>query len=188
MRMRTSDLWSAVSSVSETIACFNYDLPSTAAILQRAVDAYIHVFLDTLYMRSSTPDVLQRLGRQYRLGLITNFAYPPGAYQLLDRYRLAAYFDTIVVSGEVGWKKPANQIFATALSNLSIEPKDAVYVGDEYEADMVGAKNAGMHTVYLSCEPDARDTIDVTIRLLTELPLALTTLGPRPFSVRNSHH
>ena len=80
---------------------------------------------------------------------------------------------TIIDSTVLGIAKPDVRIFEAALSELDVEPSQAVYVGDSYAADMVGGKNAGMWTAWLigdenkTC-PDP-SMVDVTLSHLHEL-------------------
>ena len=162
--------------VSDTLHFFNYELPSTSNIIRRAVNAYMIPYINSLRIKQSTYDLLRTLATKYNLGLVTNFAYPPGAYQVLDQFALRSFFKAIVISGEIGWKKPSKRIFDFTLSQLSLKPEEAVFVGDDYEADIVGAKKAGMRTVFLCKEPIDSQKADVIIGSLTELPLAIKQL------------
>ncbi len=162
--------------VSDTLHFFNYELPSTSKVIRRAVDAYMIPYVNSLRIKQSTYNLLRTLATKYNLGLVTNFAYSPGAYRVLERFALRYFFKVIVISGEIGWKKPSKRIFKIALSQLSFKPEEAVLVGDNYEADIVGAKKAGMRTVFLCKEPIDGEKADITIESLTELPLAIEQL------------
>jgi putative hydrolase of the HAD superfamily len=87
--------------------------------------------------------------RDYHLGLITNREHAARFYELLDKMRLRAHFDAIVVSGEVGFRKPEPGIFYAALERMGTTSDQALYVGDNYWADVVGARRAGVTPVLL---------------------------------------
>jgi len=165
--------------VSDTIRFFNYDAPPASNVIRRAVDAYMKLFIDSLRIHSSTYDVLKALAAEYRLGLVTNFAYSPGAYRILDQFSLRPFFRAIVISREVGWMKPSKHIFDFALSQRSIKPEEAIFIGDDYEADILGANNVGMKTIYLCKNPVNRDKADMVIECLTTLPSAIKQLSHR---------
>jgi putative hydrolase of the HAD superfamily len=115
--------------------------------------------------------VLDRLrGRGLATAVISNFdGRLPG---LLDGLGLGAAFDAVVWSSAVGAAKPAPAIFAAALDRLGVPPAAACHVGDDREADVAGAADAGLHAVHLDREgrhPDA-------IRSLVELPDRLAAL------------
>src|SRR5262245_33565173 len=59
--------------------------------------------------------VLDALRARYRLGVVSNFDYTPTAHGVLEREGIAGHFDSIVVSDQVGWRKPKAVIFETAL-------------------------------------------------------------------------
>jgi len=174
---RTLREYDMCKRVSDTLRFFNYDVSSISNIMRRAVDAYINIYIDSLKISQSTYDLLRKMAAKYKLGLVTNFAYSPGAYRILDQFDLRPFFKALVVSGEVGWKKPSQHIFEIALSQLSIKPEEAIFVGDDYEVDIVGAKKAGMRTIFLCKEPANNEKADFTIESLIELPSAIKRLS-----------
>jgi len=88
--------------------------------------------------------VLESLANRYRLGAITNGN--------ADVYKTdaAEYFDFAILAEDVGRAKPAPEAFLTALERAQVEPHEAVHVGDHWEHDIVGARNTGMHAVWLN--------------------------------------
>jgi len=95
---------------------------------------------------SATLDVLTN---HFRIGLLTNGSSD------LQRLKLAqsgmgAYFDAVVISGEVGVGKPSEAIFSEILEQLDARPEDSIMVGDSWERDIVGATNAGMSALWLA--------------------------------------
>lgn len=62
---------------------------------------------------------------------------------------IADLFDDVIVSDAVGYKKPDRKIFELACRRLKTEPANAVFVGDNPVADIQGANNAGMYTIYI---------------------------------------
>jgi putative hydrolase of the HAD superfamily len=90
---------------------------------------------------------LASLRTDYRLGVISNnFGNTKG---WCDDYALSPLLDVIVDSTVVGIKKPDGGIFRAALSELGVSADEAIYVGDTYLDDMVGAKSVGMWTAWL---------------------------------------
>jgi putative hydrolase of the HAD superfamily len=69
--------------------------------------------------------------------------------KLLARAGLAEHLSFIVDSGAVGIEKPDPRIFALALSLAAVAPDEALYVGDVYAVDVVGARRAGLEPVLL---------------------------------------
>ena len=88
----------------------------------------------------------------YRLGVISNASHD--LPEILRSAGLAQYFDTITYSADVGAEKPHARIFHRALAQANVEAERAVHVGDQYEADYLGARNAGLHAVLVTREGD----------------------------------
>ena len=92
------------------------------------------------------PDAVPTLERLksggYVLGLVSNA--PPDTIRAIESLGLPRYLPVIVVSGIVGVSKPNPEIFRIALRQAGAEPAEAVHVGDVYEADVLGARNAGI--------------------------------------------
>jgi putative hydrolase of the HAD superfamily len=63
---------------------------------------------------------------------------------------IANYFEHIVISEAVGLKKPAHEIFDHALALFDLTADQALFVGDHWENDIVGAQNAGMTAIWLN--------------------------------------
>ena len=107
----------------------------------------------TYYCPSAGCHTLEELkARGYALGLITNRENPDRFYELLDEMALRSYFDSTLASGEVGIHKPEPGIFHAALERLGVSAEGSVYVGDNYWADVVGARRAGVMPVLF--DPD----------------------------------
>jgi len=91
---------------------------------------------------------LERLaGDGYALGLISNA--PADTGRAVEALGLTRYLDTIVISGVVGYTKPHPEIFRIALREAGVEASEAVHIGDLYEADVIGARNAGMEGILI---------------------------------------
>ena len=97
------------------------------------------------------PDVLPAIrelrNAGYRIGVITNITDDPT--EQLRAVGLDGVLDTITASCIVGCEKPDVRIFQAALAALGAEPEQAVHVGDQFLADVEGAKAAGMKAVLM---------------------------------------
>jgi HAD superfamily hydrolase (TIGR01509 family) len=67
--------------------------------------------------------------------------------EALEAAGLRDYFDVVVDSGVLGIEKPDPRIFQAALQVLHVAPEEALYVGDLYEVDVLGAQSAGIEAV-----------------------------------------
>ena len=93
-------------------------------------------------MRPGTFEVLASLKRKYRLAVISNSDGHMG--ERLASLGFGPYFQHVTDSGNVGHEKPAPQIFQAALSAMSVQADRALYLGDIYAVDYLGAQKAGM--------------------------------------------
>jgi putative hydrolase of the HAD superfamily len=95
-----------------------------------------------------TGEALARLkAAGLRLGVVSNSEGKVA--EALEAARLRDYFDVVVDSGLIGIEKPDPRIFEAALDVLGLEPEEALYVGDLYDIDIVGARAAGIEAVLL---------------------------------------
>jgi HAD superfamily hydrolase (TIGR01509 family) len=83
----------------------------------------------------------------FRLGVVSNS--DGRVEQALQAAGLRPYFDVVVDSALIGVEKPDPRIFHAALTALGVAPEEALYVGDLYEIDVVGARAAGIEAVLL---------------------------------------
>ena len=92
--------------------------------------------------------ILERLTRDgYALGLISNA--PADTGRAVEKLGLTKYLGTIVISGAVGYTKPHPEIFRIALREAGVDAGEAIHAGDLYEADVVGARNAGLEGILI---------------------------------------
>ncbi len=88
--------------------------------------------------------VLKKLKEDGRiLGLVSNFDHPPHVRRYLSEYGLDCLFETIIISGEVGVKKPDPDIFKPAFEATGLMPGEVIYVGDA-DVDVKAANAAGI--------------------------------------------
>ncbi|MEJ6950509.1 HAD family hydrolase [Natronospora cellulosivora (SeqCode)] len=83
-----------------------------------------------------------------KLGMITN-----GSVRMqnakIDEIGVRSFFETIIVSDEIGIKKPDIRIFNMVLKKLNVNAKNAIYIGDNPFCDIKGASNAGLNTAWM---------------------------------------
>lgn len=111
------------------------------------------------------------------LAIISNTGRTPGAIlrKVLAAHGLLEKFTVLTFSDEALVRKPDARIFYLTLEVLGCDPSRAVHVGDDAEADVRGAKSAGLRAIHLS-ENGSSSTADATIRNFFELPTALGLL------------
>jgi len=111
------------------------------------VDQAFQVFLDARHevkLYEDTHPLLERLHGRYVLGVITNGNADVG------RMGLGDYFDFALSPMDVGAAKPDRLIFEAACNQAGFEPVEIAHIGDDPEADVVGAAGYGMLPVWLN--------------------------------------
>jgi HAD superfamily hydrolase (TIGR01662 family) len=149
------------------------------ASLMDGLHAYHHVTQSHWQLDEATPATLQKLTQAgYRLGLISNASDDADVHNLVDQSYLRPFFQVILTSAAQGIRKPNPLIFWKALEALDVQPEQAVMVGDTLGADILGAKNAGVLSIWITQQADTpqnrahRNTIipDFTIENIRQLP------------------
>lgn len=93
------------------------------------------------------PPALDGLKSRFRMSVISNANGT--VREKLRRVGLLGYFETVLDSHEEGVEKPDPRIFRSALERTGTRPEEALYVGDIYHIDVVGARAAGMEVFLL---------------------------------------
>ena len=110
----------------------------------------------------------------FKLAIVSNWDTPLDP--LVGRLGIADYFDIIVASHDarVRSAKPDSHIFEYTLTSVGVSAEEAVHVGDTYEADIIGARNAGIRPILIDRDGTQAGRWKETIRDLSELPELLS--------------
>ncbi len=95
--------------------------------------------------------MLKRLREQGRVYLLSN-AQSCFTIDELKATDLYDVFDGIIISSDVGAKKPGREIFDIAFARFGISAQDSIYVGNDLRDDILGASSVGMRTLYIETE------------------------------------
>jgi FMN phosphatase YigB (HAD superfamily) len=117
--------------------------------VKTGVAVFFQEYLDGLELNQCAEQLLSRISRQYKTGLISNFTYAPVIYAALRKLKINKFFNAVLVSQDVGYRKPNQKIFQEALKRLNVEAKETIYVGDCPSEDIGGASTSGMNTVFV---------------------------------------
>jgi len=166
-------------SLREFLAERGYaDIPDP--VLRAALDALFAVTQTNWVVEEDAIPTLRILkGEGYRLGLVSNAADDKNVQQLVDRWGLRSYFEFIVTSATCGVRKPRPEIFQQALDHFKISPDKAAMIGDTLGADIEGANQMGMYSVWVKrrAERTDPDTIpQATVEYLKDIPNLLSQL------------
>ena len=151
-----------------------YDLKPDTRLLETWETAYWETVKVNSTLFPETMKVLKNLSSKYQLGLITNTQgqQRSGTHRISEFAELETYFKIIIVAGENRIPpKPDPEPFRLCLEKLNLKPSEAVYVGDDYRIDICGAKEAGLHAVWIKHHsvkrswPDVQTSIPIISRL-----------------------
>ena len=185
---------------------FTGDSPELTALRNWSGAYRVEVFAKSLALqgREASPDAASHLAAEFAATRRARQRLMPGARELLtdisathavalltngapdlQREKIAAsglesFFQAIAVSGEHGIGKPKPEIFHRLLSELGVEPGEAVMVGNSLERDIAGARNAGIRSIWIrvpGSEERAEVNPDHVITALSEIPAILRELS-----------
>lgn len=94
--------------------------------------------------------------KQYRLFLLTNGFKEVQTVKIMQS-GLHKYFDKMITSEEAGYKKPHKKMFEYALKSVHSKKKESIMIGDDLDADIVGALNFGMDCVFFNPQKKNHD-------------------------------
>jgi HAD superfamily hydrolase (TIGR01549 family) len=103
------------------------------------------VFANWSGLRPHTREILDRIGRKYRIGVISNA--DGKIRELLRANGIEECFLSVTDSGAIHCEKPNRLIFETALRDMKADAQRSLYLGDVYSVDYLGATRAGMQAV-----------------------------------------
>jgi putative hydrolase of the HAD superfamily len=107
----------------------------------------------------------------FKMGLISNTKSDWAVRAILAKLNIAKFFDVVVTSAALRVRKPRLDIFSRALAALDVKAAETVCVGDSLQADILGAKLAGIRAIYVSrASSDHPHYVvpNVTVKSLTE--------------------
>ena len=98
---------------------------------------------------------VRRMAPFYRLGLLSNFDDSRTGREILLDTGVSHLFEAVIISADLGLRKPNPRIFAHMLGMLGVAPGEILFVGDTPEHDVAGAMRAGMRTAWIAAGRDA---------------------------------
>jgi len=155
-------------------AGFNH--PDGGALVRNVWARYLAEWPRQSVLHEEAASLLSSLQDRCRLGLVTNFPDGPTARRAFGRFGFDTVFGSLVVSGEVGFRKPNPVIFERALSELGSTPGSTVMVGDTFNADVVGARNIGAKAILIDTDggqSESHRLTDAVVKHIGEVGEAL---------------
>lgn len=140
------------------LSLLGFDPPGDAFV-DDLVEAHMAAVTGSYVFPESHRALIARLGRARRLAIFSNFDYAPGVHRLLTRDGLRERFDPVVISAEIGFRKPGRAAFQRALAEIGEPAAHVLFVGDSLADDVGGAATAGLDVAWLNAgEESAPET------------------------------
>ena len=150
--------------VASVLASCGYDSQTICGNVKEAVD-YGLATRKAKWFPNARRMLLILRSEGYKLGLISNthWRFLPSL-----REQFEEFFDVITLSYEHGYVKPHPSIFMTTLEKLGVKANQSLHVGDDPIADIQGARNIGMKTVFVN-RKEVEMNADIEMKRITEL-------------------
>jgi putative hydrolase of the HAD superfamily len=117
------------------------------------IEAFASRFLEICprlpHLLEGAHDLLKAAAQKAKLHIITNGFKEVQGFKI-EGGNLASYFTIIVNSEDAGFRKPSKEIFDFALEKAGAMASESLMVGDDWDADIIGARNAGLDQAFLT--------------------------------------
>jgi putative hydrolase of the HAD superfamily len=129
---------------------------------------YIELLASFPHLIPEAREILEYLKPNYRLHIITNGFHEVQTKKLVNS-NIHEFFELVINSEMAGVKKPNPHIFKLALQKAGVMPQKALMIGDNVEADILGARAVGFHTLHYNAHGDADNTCGLMVGSLGEI-------------------
>lgn len=126
-------------------------------VIYRLSQDYIEHLATFNHLFENTIEILEYLNLKYNLHIITN-GFKEVQHRKLSQSKIDHYFKTVTNSEMVGVKKPNPKIFNHAIKMANTTVGQSVMIGDNYEADIMGAHHVGMDTIFFNVNNERYDS------------------------------
>ena len=127
--------------------------PQPLSRIQRSLRAMYTVYESHWKLFPQTQSALRKIrALGLRMAMLSNASDEANVRRMLANHRLEKIFDPVVISAEIGIRKPDARAFQPILKAWGIPAPQIVMVGDQLGMDILGAKNLGMRTIWLCTE------------------------------------
>lgn len=131
--------------------------PVSPEMIDLLSEDYIVHLPDANHLFPGTVEILDYLHQKYALHIITD-GFREVQHLKLSNSKIDRYFTTVTTSEDVGAKKPDARIFEHALKKAGGKKETSLMIGDNLQADVLGALNFGMHAIYFSKDKNHEGT------------------------------
>lgn len=126
-----------------------YGIDANAEIIEKARNLYSTAYTSNRRAVPGAAELLEMLKGNFKIAIVSN-NFGSEQKAKIDVCGFGKYLDAIVTSAEVGFTKPSPEIFLLALDKLKCQPDEAVMIGDSWDMDITGARNAGIRAIWFN--------------------------------------
>lgn len=137
-------------------------------VIELLSEEYIRYLADHNDLFEGALEILEYLQEKYTLHIITN-GFDEVQHRKINQSGLSPFFRNIITSEAVGVKKPHPAIFEHALDTSGASAHSSMMIGDNYEADILGAKKVGMKTIFCQFNGELPKENEPTVTSLLQL-------------------
>lgn len=113
----------------------------------------VQIHMDQVLQSTRLPvghwEFLKKVSQKFPLALVSNFDDGPTGLRILQHHDIKQFFNVVVISADIGKRKPHAALFAKAAADLAIRPEEALMVGDSPLCDVAGASRCGLKTAWV---------------------------------------
>ena len=139
-------------------------------LVQALAEDFLRISLGKNMLIDGVLPVIKELHNRYSLHIISN-GFIEVQHRKMELTGLSPYFKKIILSEQVKAQKPSRTIFEYAVKSANARKTESIMIGDNFEADIIGAKNFGIDQIYFdySKSPENRDKATYDIDKIDEL-------------------
>jgi len=151
------------------------------ALVEELTATHMEAVRAATFIPPAHADLVRQLASRYRLGVLSNFDEARTGRRIIADTGVLPLFEVVVISAEVGLRKPNPRIFALVLNALKLCPHEVLFVGDTLYDDVLGARRVGIPVVWLAHGKNPtfnkdQEQPDFILEELAELPALLERL------------
>jgi HAD superfamily hydrolase (TIGR01549 family) len=125
------------------------EAPAAVGLVDEMLAAFEVTYPATLRLTPRVQEMLEHWAAVARLAVVSNFFMPGWPQQVLETHGLGQYFEFVIDSAAIGAKKPEPKIYREALRLAGVAPGNVLFVGDDYQRDVVAPREYGMQARHL---------------------------------------
>lgn len=129
------------------IALYKFKIPGEKHVLEIA-DGYSKLQEEMIHLFPKAIQTLEYLYKKgVKLAMLTNGSAETQRRKI-ERFKLAGYFETILIEGEQGFGKPDPRVYELALEKLQVKPGETWMIGDNLEWDVAAPQRIGIYSIW----------------------------------------